>query len=207
MVALFLALPILDFGTISAGNQLHRLESGNVTPDKFDFAALRWDFGDAGRRALARLTKSPNARVAELAQTALDQKQRVYLGEGPGVRTDSDFALRVQPDDPALRQMVLTYLKTNSYLCQNSCVAVDLGPLPNGHRKVALVQGSGFTEVDLSASGGNELVNAPDVPELKPGSTVEVREVRRRYIFVDGKPLGLPLGIDASPLDGARPPR
>jgi hypothetical protein len=32
-LALFLALPILDFGTISAGNQLHRLESGKVKPD------------------------------------------------------------------------------------------------------------------------------------------------------------------------------
>ena len=53
VLALLLALPLLDFGRISAGNQLHRLESGKVAPEKFDFAALRWDFGDAGRRARA----------------------------------------------------------------------------------------------------------------------------------------------------------
>src|SRR6185312_2195782 len=107
------------------------------TPDKFDFAALRWDFGDAGRRALARLAKNHNPRVAELALAALDQKQRVYFGEGnPGVRAASDFPLRVQPDNPTLRQWVLTYLEDKSYQCQDACVALDLGPLPNGHRKV-----------------------------------------------------------------------
>jgi hypothetical protein len=190
-LALFLALPILDFGRISAGNQLHRLESGKVKPDQFDFAALRWDFGDAGRRALARLAKNPNARIAELAQTALDQKVRVYFG-ATGVPTDRDFALRVQPDDPALRQMVLTYLKTNSFLCGDSCVALELGKSPNGHRKVALVTGRGFTELDFSPSGVAAFVSDAGA-ELKPNSKVEIREMPARYIFVDGKPMSLPL--------------
>ncbi len=194
VLALLLALPILNFGAISAANQLHRLESGKVTPDKFDFAAMRWDFGDAGRRALARLANSSNARVAELARTALDQKVRTYFGEGPGVRTESDFALRVQPDDPALRRLVLTYLKANPYQCRDACVALDLGALPNGGREVGLVSGSGFTELELSSTGGGgEVAKVPDVPTLKPGSKVEIRKVPRRYVFVDGKPLPQPI--------------
>ena len=193
VLALLLALPILDFGTISAGNQLHRLESGKVTPEKFDFAALRWDFGDAGKRALARLTKSDNTRVAELAQAALDQKSRVYFGEGPGVRTASDFPLRVQPDDPTLRKWVLNYLETNSYQCQDACVALDLGALPNGHRRIALVSMQGFTELDLTATGSGEIVSAAEAPTLKPNSRVEIREVPRRFIYVDGKPMLMPL--------------
>ena len=44
------------------------LPRGEVTPEQFDFTALRWDFGDAGRRALARLERSSDAKVAELAQ-------------------------------------------------------------------------------------------------------------------------------------------
>src|SRR5690606_14796109 len=70
-----LALPIFDFGAISARNQVARLEAGKVTPDNFDYAALRWDFGDAGRTALARLAKSGNAKVAELAGAALAQSE------------------------------------------------------------------------------------------------------------------------------------
>jgi hypothetical protein len=192
-LALFLALPILDFGRISAANQLHRLESGQVTPDKFDYAALRWDFGDAGRRALARLAKNSNARVAELAQAALDQKQRVYWGEGQGVRADRDYPLRVQPDDPELRQRVLAYLKANPYECREACVALGLGSLPDGRRKVALVSAQGFTVFAMSAAGNAEILNNAVAPTLKPGSKVEIREAPRRFIYVDGKPLPMPL--------------
>jgi hypothetical protein len=193
-LALFLALPILDFGRISAANQLHRLESGQVTPDKFDYAALRWDFGDAGRRALARLAKNSNARVAELAQAALDQKRRVYWGEGQGVRADRDYPLRVQPDDPELRQWILAYLKAHPYECREACVAVDLGSLPNGSRKAALVSGSGSTVLALSPTGTTEIGSAAKaLPTLTPGSKVEIREVTKRYVFIDGEPLPMPL--------------
>ena len=64
-LALFLALPILDFGAISASNQLSRLKSGAVSAEDFDYYALRWDFGDAGREALAGLTESDNPEVAK----------------------------------------------------------------------------------------------------------------------------------------------
>ena len=193
-LALLLALPLLDFGTISAGNQLERLESGKVTPVKFDFAALRWEFGDAGRRALARLAKNRNPRVAELAQAAIDQKQRVYFGGRPGVRTDSDFAVRIQPEGPPLRKLVLAYLKANPYLCTDGCAALDLGPLPNGGRKIALVEASGFIEFALTAAGGgSQLVGTAEAPALKPDSKLEIRQVPKRYIFIDGKPMMQPL--------------
>lgn len=194
VLALFLALPILDFGKISTANQLHRLESGKVSPDEFDYAALRWDFGDAGRRALARLAKDPNARVAELAQAALEQKQRVYWGEGQGVRADRDYPLRVQPNDPELRRRILAYLKTQPYMCQEACVAIDLGSLPNGSRKAALVSNSAATVLAFSPTGTTEVGNAAKaLPTLKADSKVEIREVPRRYVFVDGEPLPMPL--------------
>jgi hypothetical protein len=194
LLGLLLALPILDFGRISTASQLHRLESGQVSPDKFDYAALRWDFGDAGRQALARLAKAPDARVAELAQAALDQKQRVYWGERQGVRADRDYPLRVQPDDPELRLRVLAYLKSQPYSCQDACVAIDLGPLPNGSRKVALVSGSAATMLALTATETKEITNSDKaLPTLKPGSKVEIREIPKRYVLVDGKPLPMPL--------------
>lgn len=77
-LAFILALPLFDFGAISARNQIARLQAGKVATNRFDFDALRWDFGDAGRKALARLAKSPDARIAGMAKQALAQKQRVY---------------------------------------------------------------------------------------------------------------------------------
>lgn len=82
-VALFLALPILDFGAISARQQLARLESGKVSPAIFDYSALRWEFGDAGRRALALLAKSTNALIRTEARKALAEKDRFELIERP----------------------------------------------------------------------------------------------------------------------------
>src|SRR3546814_9260534 len=53
LLAAFLALPVLDFGAISTRDQLARLESGAVKTEKFDWAALAFDFGPSGRKALA----------------------------------------------------------------------------------------------------------------------------------------------------------
>ncbi|HEX5182309.1 MAG TPA: DUF4153 domain-containing protein [Allosphingosinicella sp.] len=76
-LALFLALPIVSFGAISAGNQLWRIRTGRVAPEKADWAALRFDFGPSGQRAVERLAAtSSNPRVRTLAQTILKAKDR-----------------------------------------------------------------------------------------------------------------------------------
>jgi hypothetical protein len=196
-LALFLALPILDFGRISAANQLHRLESGQVSPDRFDYAALRWDFGDPGRRALARLAKSRSAKIAELAALAQKQQNRPYAyGGDTTFRTAAQIDVRVQPDDPALRKLVIDYLQTDRSACPKFCVALDLGQRKDGRRDVALVWQDSYQRVSLPDDGlarvvGNERYDVPR--EFGPGSKVEIRPVEQRYVFVDGRRVGEPL--------------
>jgi hypothetical protein len=208
-IALFLALPILDFGAISARQQLARLESGTVSAEDFDYDALRWDFGSAGRRALARLAKSDNATVADLAQVAAAQTARTWRGYGQPVRDAADINVRLQPEDPALRAQVVQYLRANRWLCDTYCVALDLGRTSQGAREVALVTGAMYQRVQFPQSGGG--VQAPEVTPaavpLTPDSAVEIRTIERRYVTVDGKPVGLPLDDAAQPLEGAVPPR
>jgi len=196
-LALFLALPILDFGTISAANQLHRLETGKVTPDKFDFAALRWDFGDAGKRALARLAKDRNARVAELARISMMQTFRPSPSVVVDNKARADFKLRVQPDDPALRELVLDHLVTEPWLCDDTCVALDLGASEDGRRKIALVTGDSVIPMELPSPPRGRVTTVdldnPSTPKLKPGSTVKIGLVSKHYVLVDGKPVGSPL--------------
>lgn len=71
-VALILALftPVADPARLSVADQMARLERGAVTPDKFDYAFLRFESGKAGQAALERLTKSKNAEVAKRATEA-----------------------------------------------------------------------------------------------------------------------------------------
>jgi hypothetical protein len=190
-LAVLLALPILDFGAISTRNQVARLESGKVTAEQFDFAALRWDFGEPGRKALARLARSGNERVAELAQAAQAQNERTYAGFDGTNRARADFKLRVQPDDPELRERVLDYLMANPYQCHERCVVLDLGAAEGG-RRIAIVQ-SGAYELLLMKPGAALAPVAParEAVTLDPDSVVEVSEAL--VIRVDGKVVGPPI--------------
>ena len=186
VLAFLLALPLFDFGAISTRNQLARLESGAVAVDDFDFAALRWDFGDAGRQALARLAKR-SGQVGELAQAAAARQTRSYG------RADPDPELRMTFDDPALESRLQAYVRDHSYSCFDMCIGVDLGEI-GGTRQVALLQGSTYTRLKVPASG--PLTEAPPpapTPPISADSAVEVRPVERRYIVVDGQPFGPPL--------------
>ncbi|HYC66749.1 DUF4153 domain-containing protein [Brevundimonas sp.] len=71
-VAVILALfsPIADPARLSVADQTARLERGAVTPDKFDYAFLRFESGKAGEAALERLTRSRNAEIARRARDA-----------------------------------------------------------------------------------------------------------------------------------------
>jgi len=198
-LALLLALPVLDFGAISTRNQLARLESGKVKPADFDYAALRWEFGEPGKRALEVLAQG-SSDAAEFAEVALQQEKRIYGIDRP-IRRDEDFDLAVQPDDPELRQLVLAYLQANPWNCLERCVALDAGKAEDGRRQVALVQGSSMAKLALPVKEGERDIPtipmpprvAPTPPELKDDSTVEIRTVEKRYVFVDGKPVGEPL--------------
>ncbi len=210
-VALFLALPILDFGAVSARQQLGRLESGKVSAKNFDYQALRWDFGAAGRRALARLEKSGNAKVADLARLAAAQTERSWRGYGDAQFAEADeINVRLQPDDPTLRARLVDYLRINRWQCGDFCVALDLGPAAGGARDVALVMGGSYQTIRFPPAGA--AVQAPQVATavvpLTPKSRVEVRSLERRYITIDGKPVGGPLDDAApQPLEGVPRPR
>ncbi|HYW17557.1 MAG TPA: DUF4153 domain-containing protein, partial [Allosphingosinicella sp.] len=78
LVALFLALPIVSFGSISTRDQVARLQSGRIAADKFDWAALRFDFGPSGRSALNRLVRNSNPKIRENAVAVLAAKNRWY---------------------------------------------------------------------------------------------------------------------------------
>lgn len=72
--------PLASPARLSVNNQVNRLLSGAVTPEKFDFDALRFDTGRYGMEALERLAadrSSPQrAGVADKAAAALKRNAR-----------------------------------------------------------------------------------------------------------------------------------
>jgi hypothetical protein len=80
ILAVMLALfsPVADPARIATADQVARLESGRISPDKFDYAFLRFRSGRYGLEALDRLRMKqdgPDAmRIAEKANAALAAK-------------------------------------------------------------------------------------------------------------------------------------
>ena len=211
VIAFLLAMPILNFGAISTSNQLGRLESGKVSAADFDYTALRWDFGEPGRGALAKMAKSSDAAIKEGAEIALAQESRPYR-YGPVKEQTSDrdrrlANLRMEFDDTDLRRRVELAIAGRRWNCDKPCVALDIGEKAGVHT-VAIVEGGGVynLRIDMNqpltdAKAQNmdpvsAVEIAAEVPEkdveVKAGSDVEIREWTGRRVYVDGRPIGEP---------------
>jgi len=205
VLALFLATPVLNFGAISTADQLGRLARGDVSAEDFDYQALRWDFGKPGRETLERLAQGEDAEIAELAQEALDSDTRIWRGMDEPVRASVRQAnLRRQFDSPELAEAFADLIRREPWRCQAVCTALDLGKTPNGKQHAALVEAGMLAHFLLDAEQGlvtyypgaaepDPFVAADgDGPADAHEPRVELREVGRRQVYVDGKPLGNP---------------
>jgi hypothetical protein len=79
LVILSLFSPLADPAHLSVADQVKRLESGKVAPDKFDYSFLKFDSGKVGEAALAKLARSPNPAIASRATEARKATDRYLL--------------------------------------------------------------------------------------------------------------------------------
>jgi hypothetical protein len=143
-LALFLALPIIDFGAISARSQVARLQSGKVTPAKFDWAALAFKFGPAGRAELTRISQTGAVDMRTMAATALKAKNRWDVSEQQIVAGPPPAEISVTPSTavvpPELRQLLLTGAKGEGAFCSEGG-ACRVYPQPDGANYVVFMDG------------------------------------------------------------------
>ncbi|SKB25035.1 DUF4153 domain-containing protein [Sphingopyxis flava] len=205
LLAAFLALPILDFGAISTRDQVARLESGAVSAEKFDWAALAFDFGPSGRRALQKLAASQQTERANLAKWALAAKNRWDL-RGPGEVDAKDAAFAVRPIEERVRVLPVgavlppefyTAMGEESACRTSACAVYVLGEgavalIARGSDPRFFVAGPkpGEWRESYGVTLGAEQPQKTD-PDLET-ATIELRPVARRQLFVDGKPVGDP---------------
>ncbi|MBX7502084.1 DUF4153 domain-containing protein [Qipengyuania sp. YG27] len=207
VLAFLLALPLFDFGAVSTRNQVERLESGKVAVEEFDFDALRWDFGDAGRRALAQLARSKDAEVAKLAKEAQERQNRPNRWQADDSYKRQARLANLRADIPAgsLRDAVEAEVRDNAWICNKPCVALDLGPSDEGGHTIAFVESGQVSKRVLAAppvrrEEGDSFSVAvqmpegvdPDPPPQSADSTVEIRDWTGRRIYIDGQPAGEP---------------
>ena len=208
VLALVLAMPLINFGAISTRDQIARLESGRVTPEEFDWAALRFDFGPAGRRALERIRKSGPTELRAFAATALASEDRWAVAAPAEARRNArqlEDNIRVLPR-PAEVPAELRVALAQSPACQfGPCTLVWEAGAPE-----AVAVGfpcercdAGVVRLSRDPAGGWR-VDADMGPRIPSGTSrdpeaqqrqvasgaVEVRPVERRQVFVDGQPVG-----------------
>jgi hypothetical protein len=205
-LALFLALPIVDFGAISSRSQLARLEAGKVAPEKFDWTAMAFDFGPAGRKALGRLAQSGPAGLRPFAARALDSDDR-YSAEA-AVRTARaeatlDESVRLASPGIQLDERLRRHIAA-AHGCgaPNRCALVRID-----ERRLGLINaGAGRSMVSMRIIHLDRLAHSdakspvPPPTETDPvalvedlgNATIELREVNRKQVYVDGKPVGVP---------------
>jgi hypothetical protein len=137
-IALLLATPILSFNAISTRDQLARLESGKVSPEKFDWRALAFDFGEPGRAALERLKKSANATIRAKATAAASAKHRFDAPDGDQAAREEALSkmLRILPAGTPLPAELREAI-AGSWQCRSD--RCTLAFLPDGREAVLLV--------------------------------------------------------------------
>ena len=202
LLALFLALPIVSFGAISTRNQLARLESGRVAPDRFDWAAMRFDFGPSGRRALERLAASPDLIVRQRAREALRASTRWAMGpdERSSPKRSKPAPVRLRSDGGVAVPPTLADLIGRAGQCHDSvCRVVFVEP-----KRAAVLRPDcpGCVVYLFDAQPDGTWVQRLPTPPIATAATaptrdtaagrVEVRKVERRQLFVDGRPAGEP---------------
>ena len=203
-LALLLALPILDFGAISANSQIARFASGKVGAAEFDWKAMAFDFGPAGRSRLVEIARRGPADQRRLAAAALASENRYDLQvqvEKSVSAASLDRFMRVLPAGSAVGPELRDAIAETRFCREAACVLVI------ADSATAIITGRGsrqevLTTQSLRRHGGGKWVATfmvGDLP-LSPGTTVatpdlstarvELRTVERRQLYIDGKPVG-----------------
>ena len=207
LLAFVLAMPIINFGAWSTASQLARLESGKVTAEKFDWLAMRFDFGASGQAAVERLAKSGKTPAIKMAAASVLKQEHRW--DGPLKRdTDSlDRRIKVIPQDIPLPEELLnllaqdvSYETATHYLflyeqgdteavqliqqCKTCVVATDRFVLKDGEwagRFDIATDQATVAESDRRREAMSKAIGE------KP---ITIRDVKRRQVFVGDEPVG-----------------
>ena len=206
-VALLLALPVLDFGAISARSQMARLASGTVASSEFDWKAMAFDFGPSGRKRLAEIAASGPTDQRKLAASALSSKNRYDVQaevEKSASAASLDRYMRVLPEGTTLSPAQRDAIAATPLCREQTCVVTLID------QRSGVVAGRVFADsnvavntITMNAKGQwiHEFVSS--APEIKTSAIgekiapidfatapIEVRTVTRRQLYIDGKAVG-----------------
>lgn len=129
-IALFLALPILDFGSISAKDQIARLNSGRTKLADFDWGAMAFDFGPKGRAILQTMATGADPKRAEMAKATLAAKSKWDV-DNEQIATVAEKPLEqrlIVDGGGAVEPSLLSAIQQNGTCKKDICRVVQIDP-------------------------------------------------------------------------------
>lgn len=219
-IAFILSTPLLNFGALSARDQLARLEDGRIQADRFDWAALWFSFGPAGKQAVRTLAM--DGRTADIRKRARDIQQAknrwdaVELNRRGIAAATLDRRLVILPRAVALPKALRDRLSSSemcgsSQACtllyrpeESSAVLVTI-PCDNCDPMVRPIYARDGKWAELQDGGAATAWPAMAAQGTYPTETerravaeavrrgrLDIRPVQRRQLFIDGQPAGKP---------------
>ena len=200
-LALLLALPIVDFGAISARSQMARFENGRVKPADFDWRAMAQDFGPTGRRTLQAIARSGPDPRRMLAKAALRAKSRYEVDDEIRVekaKVGLDQRLRILPEGTAIEPALRNAIAASEVCRDKPCLVYFLsantaalaGPSPDTDR--LQLEWLRRDAKGRWSSPPDSFIGFRDNKADVTTAPVEVREVTLHQLMIGGKPLGRP---------------
>lgn len=213
-VLVLLSTPLIDFGAISTRDQVGRLTRGEVSPQDFDWAALRFDFGPTGVAALETL-KSGKLAPAEAAQ-ALKAEDRWALrrqSEAKARRADGKAIVVTLPRDTPVPAALQARIDEDG-ACDAYDACVIWFAAPDHVRIFDVNLRDGTTGYDrnywLGKTGWAERHTPDATPNAADGARVadarrsalqtgdvSIRTVERQQLFIGDEPAGTPFEPEA----------
>ena len=195
-LAFLLSTPLISFGALSTHNQIARLESGKTPAIAFDYAALRFDFGPAGKKALEKLAKYGKTKAIRTAATNMLKSDSRYAASETQRQTDVENIIVLYPKNASLPADLLKRL-TEYDGCGSEVPCNVIYDAEAGEtlivkrydvRIIKLADGKWLHQPDY-ADGYSHKERAQMDRAFAEGR-VEIRDVQRRQVFIDGKPVG-----------------
>ncbi|MEQ1547992.1 MAG: DUF4153 domain-containing protein [Chakrabartia sp.] len=213
-LALLLSTPFVSFNALSTRDQVSRLTRGKIAPDKFDWTALKFDFGGAGKKALNQLAKNGKTdaiRKAALAAQKIENRWDARSAqEKLASRETLDARLIIVPQKTPLPDDLRTRLvewdacatdgacvlqysagATSAIVVRSNCETCEPATIALEKRE------KGWTDSNQPQFVGSKFVDdkARDANRKRLAAAIargeiEVRTIKRRQVYVEGKPVG-----------------
>lgn len=218
-IAFMLSTPLFSFGALSTRDQVARLKDGRTPLERFDWAALWFDFGPAGKRAVRELARNGNAEIRKRAKEIQQAKYRwdaTQLDQRRIAAETLDRRLTILPKRVALPEGLRTRL-AGSDMCGSSQSCVLL--YQPGESSAVLIttpcdscdpmarpiyaregqwqdQQDGGPVAVWPVAPSRQAVPSDAkrraIAEAIRQGRVDIRPVQRRQLFIDGKAAGQP---------------